>query len=205
MSSPVRKQPAWVPALIAAGAHIAGCGMSIAIVVGWIVLANYWLGMSNETALLSFIAFTICVSIAEHNQRAREPQLTPEKDFYVVTLSTYRWNPTTNLSRPKATKPELGGTIHAYDTLAVAEIKYEQMEVGRSSLDLEMRDLSYHETFGYEEEEARLWIIYARSKTEAHDKVFYDDSRSRLGHDGRTDDLLLHTDNERRRKQYIDW
>lgn len=168
-------------------------------------MAHYWLGMSTEPALLGFIAFAIYGVMVARNQRMREPQLPPDRDFYVVTLERYKWNPTTNLFRPNAARPELGGTIYAYDTLAAAKIKYRQLEAEQSSLNLEGLDLSYHEVFGYDEGETRLWIIYARSKTDAHDKVFYDDSRSRLGYDGRTDDLLLATNNEPRRKQYLDW
>jgi hypothetical protein len=198
----MREQPAWGPAL-AALAPLLGQLAGIAAIVGWVALAHYWLGISTETALLGFIALAICGVAAAQNQRVPEPP--PEKDFYVVTLERYRWNPTTNVIRPNAAKPELGGTIYAYDTLAAAKIKYHQMEAEQSSLDLEGRDLSYHELLGFDEEETRLWIVYARSKTEAHDKVFYDDSRSRLGRDGRTDDLLLRTNNERRRAQYMDW
>jgi hypothetical protein len=179
--------------------------VGIATIVGWVALAHYWLGMSTEIALLGFIAFAICGVTAAQNQRVPEPQLPPERDFYVVTLERYRWNPTTNVVRPNAAKPELGGTIYAYDTLAAAKIKYRQLEAEQPSLDLKGQNISYHETFGYDDEETRLWIVYARSKTEAHDKVFYDDSRRLLGHDGRTDDLLLVTNNEPRRKQYLDW
>ena len=192
----MRKQPAWLATLAPLLGQLAGT----AAIVGWVALAHYWLSMSTETALLGFIALMICGVAA-----AQKPQPPPEKDFYVVTLERYRWNPTTNVVRPSTAKPELGETIYAYDTLTAAKIKYHLLEAEHASLDLEGRDLSYHEALGYDEEETRLWIVYARSKTEAYDKVFYDDSRSRLGNDGRTDDLLMGTNNERRRAQYLDW
>ena len=205
MSNPVRELLAWIPALIAAGDHLLAQGVAIAVIAGWVAAANFWLGMSTETALLSFVAFAICVVVAKQNQRVLEPQLPPERDFYVVTFDQYRWNPSRNGVRPNAIKSELGGTIHAYDTLVAARIKYRLLEAEKSLISLEGRDLSYHEIFGYDEEETRLWIVYARSKTEAYDKVFYDDNRNHLGSNGRTDDLLLSTNNERRRKQYLDW
>lgn len=203
MTKPVREQPAWVPALTTALAQLLGQVVGTAVIVGWVALAHYWLGMSTETAILGFIAFAICGVAAAHNQRVPEPP--PERDFYVVTLERYRWDLPANRVRPNAAKPELGGTIYAYDTLAAAKIKYQQMEAEQSSLNLQGKDFSYHEWFGYDEEETRLWIVYARSKTAAHDKVFYHDSRRLLGHDGRTDDILLVTNNESRRKQYLDW
>jgi hypothetical protein len=138
-------------------------------------------------------------------QQAPEPQALPERDFYVVTHDTYRWDLPRNLVRPSTAKPGLGGTIYAYDTLAAAEMKYRHLEAEQQPLNLEGHDLTYHENYGYDEEETRLWVVYARSKTEAHDKLFYDDSRRFLGHDGRTDDLLLVTDNEPRKKQYLEW
>lgn len=205
----MREQPAWGAVLTAVLAGLLGLLgelVGIAVIVGWVALAHYWLGMSTETALLGYIAFAIYGVAAAQNQRVPEPPPEkPERDFYVVTLERYRWNPTTNGRRPNATKPEPGRTIYAYDTLTAAEIKYRQLEAEQESLDLEGQDLSYHEATGYDEEETRLWIVYARSKTEAHDKVFYDDSRRLIGCDGRTDDLLLVTNNLPRKEQYLDW
>jgi hypothetical protein len=180
-----------------------------ASIVGWVALAHHWLGMSTETALLAFIAFATCgvtafLALAQ-TQRVSEPQLPPERDFYVVTNESYRWNRTTSVVRPNTAKPELGGTIYAYDNLATAEMKYRQLESEHPPLNLEDHDLSYHETFGYDEAETRLWVVYAHSKTEAHDKVCFDDTRHYLAHDGRTDDLLLVTNNESRKEHYLAW
>jgi hypothetical protein len=185
--------------------HLLGTAASI---VGWVALAHHWLGMSTETSLLAFIAFATCgvsAAVFTQTQRVLEPHLPPARDFYVVTNENYRWNPATSGFRRNTVKPELGGTIYSYDNLVAAEMKYRQLEAEHSSLDLEDRDFSYHEIFGYDEEEARLWVVYAHSKTEAHDKVFYDDTRRYLGQDGRTDDLLLATNNEPRRQHYLDW
>jgi hypothetical protein len=176
--------------------------------IGWVVVAHQWLGMSTEAALLAFIAFAIAgfsAAVLAQMLQAPEPEALPERDFYVVTHDTYRWDLPRSRQRRQTTKPELGGTIYAYDTLAAAELKYRQLEAEQQPLDLDGYHFSYHEDHGYDEVETRLWVVYARSKTEAHDKLFYDHSRRFLGHDGRTDDLLLVTDNESRKEQYLDW
>lgn len=123
-------------------------------IIGWVALAHLWFGMSTETALLAFIAFAICgVTAAIWAQTQRVPEQ-PDRDFYVVTHDSYRWDLTKDSVRPRTAKPELGGTIHAYDTLAAAEMKYRQLEAEHSPLDLEGHDLSsYHEWRGYDEEE----------------------------------------------------
>ena len=174
--------------------------------VGWVATTHYWLGMSVEVALLGFIAVmtSALVSIAQE-QASRKPEPKPLQDFYVVTDERYRWDITHGVMRAQKLKPELGRTIFAFDTLAAAEVKYQWLEDEHSPLDLEKSDLWYHETFGYDEEETRLWVVYAHSKTEAHDKVFYDESRAILGHDGRTDDLLRVTDNDGRKQEYLAW
>ena len=184
-------------------ARLAAIGVPL---VGWVAAAHYWLGMSVEVALLGFIAVTTSVlaSIAQE-QASRKPEPKPPRDFYVVTDERYRWDITHGVMRTRKLKRELGGTMFAFDTLAAAEVKYRQLEDEHSSLDLENADLWYHETYGYDEEETRLWVVYAHSKTEAHDKVFYDDSRAVLGHDGRTDDLLRVTDNDGRKQEYLAW
>jgi hypothetical protein len=194
------------PALTALAQLLGQTVGTAASLVGWVAVAHYWLGISTETALLAFIAFAISgvgAAIFAQNQRAQEPHLPPERDFYVVTNDRYRWDLTRR--RPTALKPELGGTIYAYDTLAAAEMKFRQLEAEHPPLDLEDCGLWYHENVGYDEEEARLWVVYTRSKPEAYDKVWYDDSRRRLGHDGRTDDLLLVTNNAPRQQQYLAW
>jgi hypothetical protein len=171
-------------------------------------IGHYYLQFPLDVTILAYIAVqmtAIAVQMTTPGLAPAPQAQPPERDFYVVTNESYRWDPTTSVVRPRTAKSEFAGTINAYDTLAAAEMKYRQLEAEHSPLDLEGHDLSYHERGGYDEEETRLWIVYAHSKTEAHDKVFYDDSRNRLGHDGRTDDLLLVTNNEPRRKQYLNW
>jgi hypothetical protein len=174
--------------------------------VGWVAAAHYWLGMSVEVALLGFIAVmtSVLAGIAQEQTR-RKPEPMPARDFYVVTNEHYRWDITRGAMRSWKLKPELGGTMFAFDALAAAEVKYRRLEEEHSPLDLEYADLGFHDRYGYDEEETRLWVVYAHSKTEAHDKVFYDESRAALGHDGRTDDLLRVTDNGGRKQKYLDW
>jgi hypothetical protein len=195
------------PALTALAQLLGQLLATVGGIIGWVAVAHYWLDISTQIALLAFIAFAVAgrSAVLTQKQQAPEPEALPERDFYVVTHDRYRWDLARSRLRRPTTKPELGGTIFAYDTFAAAELKYRQLEAEQQPLDLEGRDFSYHEIYGYDEEETRLWVVYARSKTEAHDKLFYDDSRRFLGHDGRTDDLLLVTDNEPRKEQYLEW
>jgi hypothetical protein len=134
----------------------------------------------------------------------KPPGTQESRDFYVVTDESYRWDITRPASRWKVER-QLCGSTHAFDNLEAARLKCQQLEGEHNLLELEGHDLWYHETFGYKEQETRMWVVFAESKTQAYDKVWYDESRRRLGKNGRTDHLLLVTNNEERRKTYLDW
>jgi hypothetical protein len=185
----------------------AGLGALLKIlvpVIVWVGIGHYYLNFPLEVTLLAYIAVqitTLCVAQASQVQ----PPNTPEsRDFYVVTDDSYHWDLTLNISRWKV-EPQLGGSTQAFDNLEAARLTYQQLEGEHNPLELEGHDLRYHEIFGYDEQETRTWVVFAQSKTQAYDKVWYDESRRRLGHDRRTDHLLLVTDNEKRRQTYREW
>jgi hypothetical protein len=176
-------------------------------VILWVAVGHYYFGFSTEIVLLALIALNVTafvgVQTAMHVQAQAQAIKMPERDFYVVTEDSYRWDITRNGTR-HGVKRELGSAIQAFDSFEVAMFRYRQLEKEHDPLKLEGRDLGYHETFGYDEQETTLWVISAQSKAEAYRKVFFDESRRLIGF-GDDDHALLVTDNRERQQRYLDW
>ena len=189
------------------------CWKAISPVMLWLAVA-WFFEISSVLTLLVYLAVSLNVWFMIYFQRSTPSgQPDAEQDFYVVTDDEYQFDITRgNRWSSGGIKPKFVGTTYAFDNFEAARIKYHSLEAEHYSFEncsflseLENRDLSYHEKFGYDEKEARLWVVSARSKTEAYDKVWYDESRKHLTGDGRQHDLLLVTNNEPRRRLYLDW
>ncbi len=189
------------------------CLKAITPVALWLAVGWYF-EISSAHTLLMYLAVSVNVCFMIYLQRSNQsapPQA--KRDFYIVTDSEYKWDLTRgNRWANGGVKPELGGTAYAFDNFEAAKLKHHTLEAehysfesGTFELEMENRDLSYHENFGYHEQEVRLWVVLAQSKTEAYDMVWYDESRKHLIGDERQHDLLMITKNETRRRLYLEW
>jgi hypothetical protein len=194
-----------IPIATAFGGYVASVMMSLGLMVAWVSIGHYF-ECTTETSLLSYIGLMATALVSHFTvQTVKRPTKPDEKDCYVVTDDSYRWDITLKRHRGTAIKADLGGTTVAFDSFAAAKVYYQQTERAHDPMHLDGRTLSHHTMLGYDEQETKLWVVRASSKQVAYDKVWYDESRRIIGGDGRSDHVLLATNNEHRRRTYVSW
>lgn len=180
----------------------------------WLVIAWYF-DIPLVIALLIYIAVSITglglVFQTYQMQTKDAPHLDTRRDFYVVIDANYKWNPLTNNSRPSDLKPNMLDSIYAFDSFEAAKATFDA--VSREHYPFEERSpwleypASHMDGSEFEEYEARLWVIPATIKQEAHDAAFYHDKRRLLGYGSGAfaAHLVFITDIDRRRLEYRTW
>lgn len=173
----------------------------------WLVIGRYF-GIPFDTILLGFLAVGLTglgIEISPVVARLGEQ---PKRDFYVVIDANYKRN---ILEKGwHNVKPYTLDSVYAFDSFEAAKAMYDNVSKEHYPPDecspwLKYPD-SYMDGTAYEEYEARLWVISAMSKQEAHDKAYYDDSRRLLGGDyAFADRLVFITNNDKRRADYLTW
>jgi hypothetical protein len=179
-------------------------------VVLWLAVA--WVfDISFVITLLVFIAVNLnAMGLAHKTPDA--PKAGGKRDFYVVIDTNYTWNPLENNLRPRDAKPDTLDAVYAFDSFDAAKAMCDSVSREHYRWEDCFPWLEHPEPYldgsRYEEYEARLWVIPATSKQEAHDKARYHDRRRLLGGDGwyaSDEHLLFITDTEKRRSAYIAW
>jgi hypothetical protein len=182
-------------------------------VVLWLAIAWYF-DISFVTALLVFIAVSITglgQAFQTYQTQVKDaPHPVAKRDFYVVIDTNYKWNPLTNPSRPNL-KPDTLDSIYAFESFEAAKSKFDAVSSEHYPFEDRSPWLEYPESYmdgsGYTEYEARLWVIPASSKQEAHDEACYHDRRRLLpfGSGAFASHLVFITNSDRRRDEYRTW
>jgi hypothetical protein len=166
-----------------------------------------------DTILLGFLAVGLTglgIALAPLVARFGQAGEQLKRDFYVVVDANYKRNILQH-GWHKA-EPYTLDSVYAFDNFEAARAMYDNVSKEHYPFEerapwLKYPD-SYMDGFAYEEYEARLWVIPALSKQEAHGKASYHDSRQYLGGKGNSchdSHLLFITDNEERRENYKTW
>jgi len=99
--------------------------------------------------------------------------------------------------------------VYVFDSFEAAKAQFDSVCKQHPFEDLPWLEYpdGYMDGSAYEEYEARLWVIPALSKQKAYDEAFYTDRRRCLGYGegAHASNLVLITDNDKRRQEYIGW